>query len=239
MKRLARLPLLTLLAGISLAIGFFVPVFYEWTREPPSRSRLPALERASLASLLLTFVAWALVAWLSKPADEPQAAPRRKLQFGLRGLFAATTAVAVLVAVARWLDAPWSSGLVAAAAVGTLGWSLLRDTAVRWRTAALLACLFCPFVWMIAYNVPFGRTSGLVIAIPIAPGLLPAELIRQFVSGLGRDAMEPIAAVIVVGTLLLGAWLAGRGGKLLLAYLLLVLLVSSLSSLGMHALYRA
>jgi hypothetical protein len=93
---------------------------------------------------------------------------------------------------------------------------------------------------MIAFNVPFGRTSGLVTAIPFGPALLPAELIRVLTdASIGPDGSASIAAVIVIGELALGAWLAGRGGKLWLVYLILVLLVSSVSSLGMHAGYRA
>ncbi len=239
MSLMKRVPLLTLLAGISLAIGFAVPVVFEWTQKPAARSRIPSMERAALAAVVLTAIAGTLAASWSKPADQPPGAGRPKLQFGLRSLFAATTVAAVLVAAARWLDAPWSSAMVAAAAVCTLGWSCRQDAQVRSRTGALLASLFLPFAWMIAYNEPFGRTSGLAVALPIGPGLLPAELIRRWLtSGIGVDGMMPIAAVIVIGELALGVWLAFRGGKLLLAYAILVLLISSISSLGMHALYR-
>jgi len=239
MSFIKRLPLFTLLAGISLAIGFAVPVVYEWTQKPPARSRLPAMEQAALVALLLTVVVCPLVAWLRKP-QEPTAAGPRKLQFNLRALFAATTVSAILVAAARWLDASWSSALVAAVAAIVVGWSFLRDAGVRSRTGSLVATLFFPFVWVIAYNVPFGSTSGLAAVIPIGPAILPAELVRAVLDrSLSPDDMLPIAAMIVIGELALGAWLAHRGGKLLIAYLLLVLLFSSLSSLGMHALYRA
>jgi hypothetical protein len=238
--RFKRLPLLTLLSGLGLAIGFLVPVIYEWMDEPGSRSRLPAMERGAIAALVLTAAICALVAWLSKLQNDQEPAPRRKLQFSLRGLLAAMTAAAVLVAVARWLDVSWTSGLVALAAFCAAGWSLLSEVAVRWRTGALLACLFFPFVWMIAYSVPFGRTSGLMTAIPFGPGLLPAEIIRSLIdASIGPDGSASIAAVIVIAELALGAWLARRGGKLLVAYLILVLAVSSISSLAMHALYRA
>jgi hypothetical protein len=234
------LPLLTLLAGISVAIGFFVPVLFEWGQKPASRSRLPTMERAAIAALVLTIVACALVVWLRKPAGNSPVAARPRLQFGLRGLFAATTVAAVLLAASRWLGVSLSSGLVVAAAFCAVGWSLCQGAAVSWRVGALLACLFFPFVWMIAFNVPFGRTSGLVTAIPFGPALLPAELIRVLTdASIGPDGSASIAAVIVIGELALGAWLAGRGGKLWLVYLILVLLVSSVSSLGMHVGYRA
>jgi hypothetical protein len=91
---------------------------------------------------------------------------------------------------------------------------------------------------MIAYNVPFGRTSGLLDATPFTPALLPAELIRRFTPGLGVDETAIVAGVIVIAEMLLGAWLASRDGRLFAPYVLLVLCISSISSLGMHALYR-
>jgi hypothetical protein len=92
---------------------------------------------------------------------------------------------------------------------------------------------------MVAYNEPFGRTSGLVTAIPFAPAILPAGLIRALTDAGSPDEMGQIAGLIVIAELLLGAWLARRGGKLFACYLCLILLVSSVSSFGMHALYRA
>ena len=44
--------------------------------------------------------------------------------------------------------------------------------------------------------------------------------------GLAAVTATLVAGVVVIGELLLGAWLAWRGGKLFVAYLLLVLLVS-------------
>ncbi len=242
MKRLSRLPLYSLLIGISLAIGFAVPVIYEWTQKPPARSRIPSMERAAIGVLLLTalaVVASAILVKLMQPAEEPPTSQRPKLQFGLRGLFAVTTALALFFAAVRWLDAPWSSGLVAAAAAGAMGWSLSRGAAAAWRLGALLACMFFPFVWMIAYNVPFGQASGLALILPVGPAVLPAEIIRSVLdSSLSPDDMMPVAAVIVIGELALGAWLSARGGRSLLAFLILALIVSTISSLGVHVLYR-
>jgi hypothetical protein len=161
------------------------------------------------------------------------------MQFRLWQLFALMTVAAILLAAMKWLDISWASALVAAVALGVLAWSLTQDRRVRSRAAALVAGLFCPLAWMVAYNVPFGRTSGLVAAMPFAPAILPAGVIRALTGGGGPDEMGLVAGTIVIAELLVGAWLAWRGGKLFVAYLLLVLIVSSVSSLGMHALYRA
>jgi hypothetical protein len=236
MRFFRRLPLFTMVAGISLAVGFAVPVVFEWGEKPAARSRYPALEMAAISLLVVTPAVCALIAWLRKPVEAPQ---KQKLQFSLRRMFAITTLMAVVLSAARWLDVAWTSASVTAVALGTLAWSCLQDASVRSRTGALLAGLFFPFAWIVPFNEPFGSTSGLVTALPIGPAILPAELIRVYLTdGIGVDGMLPIAAVIVIAELLLGAWLAQRGGKLLVAYVLFLLVVSCLSSLAMHAMYR-
>jgi hypothetical protein len=233
-----RIPLFTLVAGIGLAIGFLVPVAFEVAEEPWNRTRLISMERAAIVTVALSSVLCVCLAWLGKKS--PPAAERRpKVQFRLRQLFVVITLAAILLAVMKWLNLSWASGLVTVVALGVLCWALCKDARVRSRAAALVAGLFCPLVWMVAYNVPFGRTSGLVTAMPFAPAILPASLIRIVTSGGGPDEMGVIAGVIVIAELVLGSWLAYRGGKLFVAYLLLVMVVSSISSFSMHVLYRA
>jgi hypothetical protein len=234
----SRIPLFTLVAGIGLTIGFLVPVAYEFAEEPWNRTRLTSLELAAMVTIVLTCVLCVFLAWFGK--IRPPAAERRpNVQWKLWQLFAVMTVAAILLAVMKWLEISWASGVVAAVALGVLLWAAFQDPRVRARAAALVAGLFCPLVWMVAYNVPFGGTSGLVTALPFAPAILPAGLIRAVTSSGGPDEMGVVAGGIVIAELLLGAWLARRGGKLFVAYLLLVMLVSSVSSLGMHALYRA
>ena len=215
-----------------------MPVAYEWMQEPWNRTRLVFLEWASLVTVALTCVVCGFAAWLSRGSSSA-AEPRPRTQFRLWHLFAVMTLAAILLATGKWLDVSWASAVVAAVALGVLSWSLFQDARARSRMAALVAAVFCPLVWMVAYNEPFGRTSGLVAAIPLAPAILPAALLRIFTSGGGHDELGQFAGLIVIAELLLGAWLARRGGKLFAFYLCLILLVSSVSSFGMHALYRA
>jgi hypothetical protein len=233
-----RVPLLTLVAGIGLTIGFLVPVAFEFAEEPWNRTRLVSMERAAIVTVAFSSVLCVCLACLAK--QKPPAAERRpKLQLRLWHLFAVMSLVAILLAVMKQLDLSWASGLVTAVALGVLSWAICQEARIRSRASALVAGLFCPLVWMVAYNVPFGRTSGLVTAMPFAPAILPASLIRVVTSGGGPDEVGVVAGVIVIVELLLGSWLAYRGGKLFVAYLLLVMVVSSVSSFGMHALYRA
>lgn len=234
----SRIPLFTLVTGFGLTIGFLVPVAFEFAEKPWNRTRLVSMERAAIVTVVLSSVLCVCLAWLGK--EKPPAAERRqKVQVRLWQLFAVMTVAAILLAVMKWLDISWASGLVTAVALGVLSWAVCQDAHVRSRAAALVAGLFCPMVWMVAYNVPFGRTSGLVTAIPFAPAILPSGLIRAVTSSGGPDEMGVVAGVIVIAELLLGACLAYRGGKMFVAYLLLVMLVSSASSFGMHALYCA
>lgn len=235
---LSRIPLFTLVAGVGLTIGFLVPVAFEFAEEPWNRTRLVSMERAAILTAVLSSALCVCLIYLGK--QKPPAAERRpKLQLRLWHLFAVMTLAAILLAAMKWLDHSWASGLVATVALGVLGWAVCQDARVRSRAAALVAGLFCPLVWMVAYNVPFGRTSGLVTAIPFAPAILPASLVRVVISSGGPDEMGVVAGAIVIAELLLGSWLAYRGGKLFVTYLLLVMVVSIVSSFGMHALYRA
>jgi len=220
-----------------MTIGFLVPVAFEFTEKPWNRTRLVGLEWAAIVTVAVTCALGGLGAWWGKRPAATQG--KRKIQFRLWQLLALMTLDAIALAVAKWLEIPWGSALVAVVALNVLAWGLTQDALVRSRAAAVVAGLFCPQVWMVAYNVPFGRTSGLAGAIPFAPAILPAALIRAVTYRGGPDEMGMVAAVIVIGELLLGAWLAWRGGKLFGAYLVLVLLVSSVSSFIMHALYRA
>jgi hypothetical protein len=154
----------------------------------------------------------------------------------LRAIFAVTTVTAVALAMAMLLDAAWSSALVVAVVFAIVGWSVSGDWPIRSRIGALLASLFLPFTWMVAFNVPFGSTSGLAVNIPIAPGILPALLLRGLAS---VDEVGKLAVAFVLLQLLIGAWLARRGGALFFAYAVLVLGSSTVNSLVFHVLYRA
>jgi hypothetical protein len=234
------LPWLPLLTGISLATGLVVPSIYEWGQKPAARTRHAGMERAALAVLVVTGVVCLLVMWLRGTPDSPppEQAKVGRRQFGLREVFAVTTFTAVVFALSR-LDNPiFINGLVAVVAVALVGWSFAYGGwRLRNRLAGTLVTMFLPFAWMIAFSVPFGRTSGLAIYIPIGPGILGTALISNLI-GANMHESGPIGPVIVITQLLIGAWLARRGGKLSVVYTLFTFLSASLSSLALHALYR-
>jgi hypothetical protein len=159
------------------------------------------------------------------------------LQFGLRELFIATTITALVLAASRFLEPSLASSFVIAMVVALIAWSFTCDGQIRGRIGAFLAAMFFPFVWIIAFNVPIGHTSGLIEVLPLGPGIIVAELIRALGS-FDRDHAAKLAIVFVFVQLLLGVELVRLRGKLPVIYVLIILVTSSMSSFFLHALYR-
>jgi hypothetical protein len=157
------------------------------------------------------------------------------MQFGIRSILIATTLVAVTFAAAPIFNIPNSilNWIMIAALVAIMGWAFFQRAPVRARMGATLACLFLPFAWIIPYSRPFGHTSGLLEWILISPGLMPSV----FLSSRHVDD-STWAVVFVMMELVIGIWLARRGGRLALAYTLFILGLSTVSSFGFHVLYR-
>jgi len=234
------LPLFPLVTGMSLAIGCLVPTVYEWTQASGARGQLDALGTWGVAILLITAAVCGLVMRLRRNETlQPAASPLAgRFQFGIRDVLVATTVIAAVLAVVPRFAVPAGIGLVVALAIGMLIWACCAGPAIALRTAGILASLFFPFVWMIAYNVPFGRTSGLVSHLPLGPGVL-FGVIMDVLAGIAGDTEVTVALSAVILQLAAGAWLARRGPKAAAIYMALVLASSSLGSLILHALYRA
>lgn len=239
MTALRRLPLFPILAGLSLAIGCLVPSIYEFTQQPAARHQHSKLQWIAMIVLGLTAIvctfAVARPARLVSPPTRPE--PPAKFQFSLRRLFVATTLVAGFCALARVADLPYSSCLVLAMVAGVFAWSFRESWPVRWRIASNVSAMFLPFVWMVPFSRPFGRTSGLLAGLPLGPGIVYTEIVRAFTSR-NPDAFVLLAALLVIAQLFVGVWLARRGGKLFGTFLALELLSACLSSLAFHAAYR-
>ena len=236
---LRRIPLFPLCTGISLFVGLIIPSIFEFTEKPAARSRHYGLEKLAVATLLVTFIACLVIMWLrSNPSSKPiVTANERKLQFGLRQLFFATTLSAILLATTQILSPQLASLSVVGLVFAIIGWAFAGDWHRRSRIGAILVCMFMPFVWMIAYSVPIGRTSGLIQVLPLGPGIILAELIRALLS-MDRDRAANLAIVFVFAQLLIGVWLARRGGKLPVVFATVVFITSSLSSFFFHAMFR-
>ncbi len=238
--RLRRLPLFTILTGASLTIGLLVPTVFEWTKQESARSRHPEMEFAALVAML-TSLSIAVVIWIRNrpdtcPPDRDEHGTANRIQFGIRHVLIATTLVAMTLAVAPIFDeltAVLYWFLVEVLVVISV-WTCFQSAAVRSRMGAILASLFLPFAWIIPCSKPFGHASGLLSALAFGPGLLPAALARR--GNIGESTW--IAMLFVMLEMGVAIWLARRGGKLALIYTFLVLCLSTLTSFGLHALYR-
>jgi hypothetical protein len=93
---------------------------------------------------------------------------------------------------------------------------------------------------MVAYSVPFGRTSGLIHYLPLGQAIVPAHVAQRLAGFERNDAGEAsVAALVVVAQLMVGAWLARGRGHWCAIYVAIVLLISCGSSFVFHALFRA
>jgi hypothetical protein len=246
-----KLPWKLFLTGLSLAVGLAVPSIYELGQKPAARSRHYGMEHATIIVLMATMIVCMLSLLFrrimavksidgkaidGKSSTEDAAA--RRVQFRLRQAFIAVTVIAVILALMRLMDGTLANGLVAVLAFAIAVWGYFQGWHVLARLGTLYASMFLPCVWMILFNKPFGHVSGLAENIPTCPGIIYAGLLSALFRTNLHEAGK-LAVVFVIVQLLIGAWLAKRGGKLLGVYLFGVLVTASLSSLLMHALYRA
>jgi hypothetical protein len=238
-EQLNRIPLFTLMAGFSLAIGLLVPTIFEWSESPAARSRHPEMERAALMAIVVALL-FAGPFWLLKnPERETEEALKlvrdKPVQFGIRHLLIAMTLVAILAAgipLIKDVIAPW---VVMGAIAGLSLWAVFLGPVVRSRVGALMSAVFLPFAWIVPYCKPWGHVSGMLEATLFGPGILPALLL---VRGTPDDSVW-IAAILVLIYLGIGFWLARRNGSILfLVYLSLAFLASAFSSFIFHALFR-
>src|SRR5688572_5192782 len=111
-----RLPTLPLLAGISLAIGLFVPSVFEMAQEPASRHRHDQLELAAVIVLAATTLVCTAVSLLRKRQAEPmrEIGPPGNWQFGLLQLFLAITMFAIALAIMPLLELWVASAVIVA-----------------------------------------------------------------------------------------------------------------------------
>lgn len=230
----------TLLTGLSLAVGLMIPTIFEWGQEQMAGSRHPELEFVAFLSVFVSLVIATAFWFVNKPAknrangDEFTSAVH--FQFGIRHVLLATTIVAIIIAITQLFEIPNSVlqwfmvGLLVAVAT----WTVFQPGLIRSRSGTVLSSMFMPFAWIIPTNVPFGHTSGLLPAILFGPGLLPAVFIGR--GSIDRSVI--IAVVFVILELGVGIWLARRGGRLALTYILFLFFLSSITSFGFHGLYR-
>lgn len=225
--------------GASLIVGLMIPTVFEFTQQPAARSRHSGAQQIALWVLVVTFGAVVTLQWLDRcgPPAGPRSTPH-PLRFRVRDMLLITLLTALLLTLARALEVPAATILMTIAIVLASVWTWRRGRGAWLRLIGHLACLYGPFCWMVAFNRPFGRTSGLLPYVAIGPGVLPAEMLRAVLGGVDGDHLTILAAMFALLLLFVGVWAAGRGGRLAAALATLSLVVSTITSFIVHAMYR-
>jgi hypothetical protein len=113
---------------------------------------------------------------------------------------------------------------------------------IRWRIASLFACLYLPFVWICQNDVIQGAVKqGYWSLLPMlfaAPALFPSIFIGNIA---GHQSMiTAMSALIIVSVeVLVGLWINQLGARRALAYQIVILTLTILSSFASLCLLRA
>lgn len=217
-------------------VGWMMPTFYDWSGADQSHST-PAADLACWSLVGFGVLSWLVIPWL--PMSEPTIiAERKPFQFNLRRLLAITTMIAiVIVGMTRFSVAfcilLWVIAFVAVARM------IAKELSGRWQLAALLSCMYFPYVWAF---VP-GEFSGGNWAVILGGAIgLPAFLPTFFLGGLLGVRSETIVWLWILMTAIeiaIGILLIRSGPRRTIAYFVLVMLMSIYGSMSLNALMRA
>ena len=103
----------------------------------------------------------------------------------------------------------------------------------RMASTALLACMILPYAWIVGYDELDRLLPALAVMIAGMPAFLPAAFLSQM---FGQHFQESqwLAFLLTAFELAIGIWMIRLGRKRTIAYLLLVMLVSAVGSLGFY-----
>jgi hypothetical protein len=222
---------LILVGGIC---GWSIPEFYDWTGADQSRPA-PLMWQVPLGVSLVGLFLCVSLPWIPVTGWAEEL-PQRSLQFQLKTLLIVTGAVAVAIATGTQFPVAVANACVVLALLAAL-WLTLHQRQWRLPIVALLTCLFMPFIWLLGYEELTNIRSILPMAAGL-PNLLPAAFMGYL---LGWNLHEGgwVSIVITAIQITVGLGLIRLGTKRTVAFLLVSLLSSLMSSLILNALVRA
>ncbi|MCS7469832.1 hypothetical protein NZK35_24535 [Stieleria sp. ICT_E10.1] len=230
-----RIPFFPLLIAASLVVGWFIPSFYDWTGSDQSRPS-PLIGQFAIGMLVSVSMFCLALPWMPSPSPQHANDPAAPTRFTIRTILIATAVVAVLLAAVAKFPLAISGGVYAIVWCWVV-WTLLKFRHYRLPTAALLACLYCPYAWIASWK----GLSGMMEALfGMAVGL-PAFFITLFAGrlmGQHFDGLTWLSMLLTALILAVGLWVIRQGPKLTIAYCLWVLLVSVSGSFVLNALVR-
>ena len=223
-----------------LVLGLMIPTFYEWSGADQSRPS-PYVPIVFCAFLGFVIVAWIALPWLpqrEKVIDvnpEPVENPW-KFQFNSRALIIVTSLVAFTIAAIT------SYGLITAVWIIMLpiffsAWFVMRDLSTRWKLAALLACMYFPYAWVVLPGAFKGIGSAQIFGALGLPTFVPTILLGQL---LEQRLDENIFALLSITgiELAIGIWIVCSGPRRAVAWILFVLFLSFIGSSFLNAAIR-
>ena len=234
-KLTSRVPIfpqvMSLLIAVSLLVGWFIPGFYAWTDSDQSRPS-PLLWKVSLGSAIASAAFCVALPWLPITSNSSSDAPRKPMRFSVRTLLMLTAGVAV--AIPLLANFPHVlSGIACAGAYAYLIWFYVRNPQHRMAASALIGVMILPYAWVVGYDELDRILPTLAVMIAGIPAFLPAAFLSQM---FGQHFQESqwLTFLLTAFELVIGIWMIRLGPKRTIAYLLLVMLISAVGSLGFY-----
>ena len=221
---------------VSTVVGWFIPHFYAWTDSDQSRPS-PLLWIVPLVAGLAASAFCCSLPWLPISFPKSMNEPESKNQFGLRTLLWLTTIVAITIPLLVKFPI-FTSGVVCAVAFINVVRLAVQNPQSRLPALTLLACMILPFAWVIGYKELNRILTTVLVMTACLPTLFPAAVIG---SAFGENFQETywIALLLTAVELTVGIGLIHLGPKRTIAYSLLVIFISTISSLAFYQLCRA
>ncbi|WDQ17119.1 hypothetical protein [Rhodopirellula sp. P2] len=232
-KLTSRIPIFQLFIGGSLLVGWLIPSFYAWTDSDQSRPS-SLLWKVPLGSSIASLAFCLVLPWLPIRRQASSDAPRTSMRFSVRTLLILTAGVAIAIP----LLAKFPLGVSAIVCAGAFAYFIafcVRNPQHRMAAATLFACMALPYAWVVGYK-ELGRIFlDLVVMFAGMPAFLPAAMLSQV---FGQHFLESqwLAFLLTALELVLGIWMICLGPKRTIAYLLLVMQMSAVGSLGFYML---
>jgi hypothetical protein len=235
-RGIARFPIFQLLIAVSLLVGWFVPGYYDWTGSDQSRPS-PLVWQTALGLIVGAIIIWAALPWIRVADEVPGTDQWVQVRFTSRAMFLMTAAVAFVIVAVTKFPMVVSGGLCAFAFCYVV-WFWSRYRQHRWQTTALMACIWFPFVWIIAWDDFENIFPAILWIAGGMPAFVPAILIGKLFGQNPHDVMW-LGVLLTGAEMTVGTWIIRLGPRRTMAYLVFVLLMSTFGSFGLNSLIRA
>ena len=184
--------------------------------------------------VVAAIIVWAVLPWVPCAEEMPRTDRTLRLRFTTRTMFRVTTGIACFLALAMTFPRMAGGGIWAIAFCHVV-WFWSRFPQSRWQTIVLLACMWLPLAWFIAW---FQATSEFLWISAAGPALFPVVYVGSWFWKNPHDVMW-LAVLFTGAEMTIGTWMIRLGPRLTMAYLVFLLLISTFGSFVLYAAMRA